>query len=184
MRVSCEYSHLDASKILRSNFPNEDSEIYEVIDDVIGKKSKISEEKGRKGKFLYSPKVFKSEFTQNFENRGFSTLSDSNIYSVCDSNKKVKGFKKIDFFKNKVGIQVQFGKYSFMHYDLTKFQYFFNKNKIKVGIEILPSYNLHKQMSSGMGYGEQLISDLKFLKKEFPTLPIKILVIDVENKKI
>lgn len=70
-----------------------------------------------------------------------------------------------------------------MLYDLFKFQYFYNQNRIDVGIEILPSYSLQKQMSSGMGYGEQLISDIKLLKRQFPTLPIKIIVIDVEKSK-
>lgn len=38
-------------------------------------------------------------------------------------------FKQIDFVKEKVLIEVQFGKYAFMFYDMAKFQYFFNENK-------------------------------------------------------
>ena len=68
-----------------------------------------------------------------------------------------------------------------MIYDLSRFQYFFIQNKIKVGVEILPSYSLQKQMSSGIGYGEQLISDIKLLKKQFPIVPMKIIVMDVDD---
>ena len=181
MRVLCEYSHLGASEILRQRYPEQEVEIYEVIDEVVGDRSKISNEKYKKGKLLYSPKVFKSEFGQGFEERDYNEVTDSFSYPSCNSNKKIKGFKKIDFLKNKVGLQVQFGKYSFMLYDLAKFQYFYNENRIEVGVEILPSYNLIKQMSSGMGYGEQLISDIKLLKKQFPIVPMKIIVIDVEE---
>lgn len=179
MKIVCEYSHLGGSEILKHRYPEQDMEIYEVIDEVIGEKSKISNEKSRKGKLLYSPSVFRAEFKQKLEEREYNEITDSYSYPICNSNKKVNGFKKIDFIKNNVGIQIQFGKYSFMLYDLAKFQYFYNQNKVEVGVEILPSYNLQKQMSSGMGYGEQLISDIKLLKKQFPILPMKIIVIDI-----
>lgn len=181
MKVLCEYSHLRGAEILREKFPDINKEINDVIEGVVGEKSKVSQEKNKKGKLLYSPKVFKSQFLEGFDQRGFSDISDNYFYPLCGHDKKVKGFKKLDFYKDDVGIQVQFGKYSFMIYDLSRFQYFFSKNKISVGVEILPSYMLQKQMSSGIGYGEQLISDLKLLKKQFPIIPMKIIVIDVYN---
>ena len=181
MKVLCEYSHLDGAEILRQKFPDINKEINDVIDGVIGERSKVSLEKNRLGKLLYSSKVFKSQFYEGFDERGYSDISDSFFYPICGNEKKVKGFKKFDFYKDNVGIQVQFGKSSYMIYDLSKFQYFYNKNKISVGVEILPSYKLVKQMSSGMGYGEQLISDIKLLKNQFPIIPMKIIVIDAEN---
>jgi len=183
LKVSCEYSHLDGSCILKKKFPEIDKEIYDVIFDVVGAKSKVSKEKNRKGTLLYSPSNFKSEFKTGFESRGFDEIIESYLYPTCGNVRRVKGFKKIDFFKNKIGVQTQFGKYSFMLYDLAKFQYFYLQNKIEVGVEILPSYILQKQMSSGMGYGEQLISDIKLLKRQFPTLPIKIIVIDIDDSE-
>ena len=92
----------------------------------------------------------------------------------------IKGaFKQCDFFKEKVLIEVQMGKYAFMFYDLAKFQYFFNKGLIKVGVEIVPCHFLHKQMSSGTSYGEQLIYDLERLSKNFPSVPIRIILLDM-----
>lgn len=180
IKVLCEYSHLDASELLRDNYSEIDLEIYNIIHKVVGEKSKVSKGRGREGKLLYSPKIFKSQFNKGFEELGFNNLSNSFYYSICSSNKKVKGFKKVEFCKDKVGVQVQFGKYTFMLYDLSKFQYFYDKEKIEVGVEILPSYSLQKEMSSGMGYGEQLINDIKLLKNDFPKMPIKIIIIDVE----
>jgi len=44
--------------------------------------------------------------------------------------------------------------------------------------EIVPAYALHKEMSSGVSYGEQLIEDIERLKRHFPAVPIKVILID------
>lgn len=75
---------------------------------------------------------------------------------------------------------MQFGKYAFMFYDMAKFQYFFNENKADVGVEIVPCHNLHKQMSTGVSYGEQLVYDIERLKRHFPAVPIKVILINIE----
>jgi len=66
-----------------------------------------------------------------------------------------------------------------MFYDLAKFQYFYNQGDIEVGVEIVPSHFLYSQMSSGVPYGEQLVSDLERLRKNFPSVPVKIILIDM-----
>ena len=74
---------------------------------------------------------------------------------------------------------VQFGKYPFMFYDLAKFQYFFNKNKANVGVEIVPCRKLQKEMSTGVSYGEQLVYDIERLERHFPSVPVKIILVDI-----
>jgi len=64
--------------------------------------------------------------------------------------------------------------------DMARFQYFFNENKANVGIEIVPCHELHKQMSSGVSYGEQLVYDIERLKRHFPAVPVKIILIDAD----
>lgn len=54
LKVLCEYSHLDGSEILKKKFQDVDKEIYDVIFEVIGEKSKVSKEKNRKVTLLYS----------------------------------------------------------------------------------------------------------------------------------
>ena len=180
MITKCEFSHLGGSEILQKKYPDQNEEINKIIERVIGEKSKICEEKNRKGQEIYSPTAFRTEFKEYFEENNYDVLIDRFTFNSCD-NSKVKGYKKIDYYKNKVGIQVQFGKYSFMTYDMAKFQYLYNQNKIDIGVEILPSHRLQKSMSSGMAYGELLINDLKILKKHFPVVPIKVIVVDVEK---
>lgn len=75
-------------------------------------------------------------------------------------------------------VEVQFGKYAFMFYDLAKFQYFFNESKAEVGVEIVPTHTLQMQMSSGVSYGEQLVFDIERLRRHFPSVPVKIIFID------
>jgi hypothetical protein len=67
-----------------------------------------------------------------------------------------------------------------MFYDLFKFQYFFNEMKGDVGVEIVPTHHMHKQMSSGTSYGEQLLYDIGRLRRHFPAVPVKIILIDVD----
>lgn len=86
----------------------------------------------------------------------------------------------MDFVKDRVLVKVQFGKYAFMFYDMAKFQYFFNENRADVGVEIVPCHALHHQMSSGVSYGEQLVSDIERLKRHFPAVPVKVMLIDVD----
>ena len=68
-----------------------------------------------------------------------------------------------------------------MFYDMAKFQYFFNENKADVGVEIVPCHVLHKQMSTGVSYGEQLVYDIERLKRHFPAVPVKVILIDANN---
>jgi len=98
---------------------------------------------------------------------------------ISKEKHKIKAFKQIDFLKERILVEVQFGKYAFMFYDLAKFQYFYNKNQADVGIEIVPCYYLHKEMSTGVSYGEQLVYDIERLQRNFPSVPIKVIFIDV-----
>lgn len=45
----------------------------------------------------------------------------------------------------------------------------------------MPCHGLHKEMSSGVSYGEQLVGDILRLRRHFPAVPVKIILIDVEG---
>lgn len=180
MRKIYEYSHLGGSQILLVDYPDINDEIDETIREVvIARKTKVSREKTMPGRLLYSPRELNKGFKQAFRRRGYRELRDTYTIKLPDYPGEIKGaFKQIDFVKNKVLVEVQFGKYAFMFYDLAKFQYFFNESKADVGVEIVPTYGLHKQMSTGVSYGEQLIFDIERLRRHFPAVPVKIILID------
>lgn len=122
------------------------------------------------------------QFSEEFSRRGFAELRDQYTIQIPDSEIAITGaYKQIDFVKDKVLVEAQFGKYAFMFYDMAKFQYFFNENKADVGVEIVPCHALHKQMSSGVSYGEQLVYDIERLKRHFPSVSIKVILIDADD---
>ncbi|MBI5970106.1 MAG: BstYI [Deltaproteobacteria bacterium] len=182
MKIVYEYSHLGGSEILKLRYPECEREIYKVISEVKGNKTKISKEKTMMGKELYSPKDMNMQFTKSFAGKGYFEIRDTYTITLPNSTAAIPGaFKQVDFVKGKVLVEVQFGKYAFMFYDMAKFQYFFNENKADVGVEIVPCHALHKQMSTGVSYGEQLVYDIERLKRHFPAVPVKVILVDVDG---
>lgn len=184
MKIVYEYSHLGGSEILQVRYPNIDQEIYQAISNVKARRTKESKEKTRLGKMLYSPKDMNEQFLKQFRSYGFKEIRDYYAIEIPNNEIKISGaYKQIDFVKDQVLAEVQFGKYAFMFYDMAKFQYFFNENKADVGVEIVPCHYLQKEMSSGVSYGEQLIYDIERLKRHFPAVPVKIILIDATNEE-
>lgn len=183
MKKVYEYSHLGGRQILHCDYPDIEAEIDKVIAEIVNvQKTKTSEEKTKLGQMLYSPVELNKLFKAGFHSRGYQELKNTYTIEIPDSDIKVKGaFKQIDFVKEKVLIEVQFGKYAFMFYDMAKFQYFFNESKADVGVEIVPCHRLQRQMSSGVSYGEQLVYDIERLKRHFPAVPVKVILIDVDE---
>lgn len=183
MKIAYEYSHLGGKEILQIRFPGILGEIYEVIASVKATRAKVSKEKSKKGRLLYAPKEMNRAFKNAFHEKGFRELKD--FYDIVlpgNSHPVIRGaYKQIDFVKDKVLVEVQFGKYAFMFYDMAKFQYFFNESKAEVGVEIVPAHALHKKMSSGVAYGEQLVYDIERLKRHFPAVPVHIILIDADE---
>ncbi|MDX2083013.1 MAG: BglII/BstYI family type II restriction endonuclease [Rickettsiales bacterium] len=181
MKIIYEYSHLGGKQILQVDHPK----IYKEIKDSIFsikkiEKNKISKEKTMSGEMLYSPVELNKKFKDQFNKKGYKELRDTYDIKIPNYQKIIKGsFKQIDFVKEKVLVEVQFGKYAFMFYDMAKFQYFFNENKADVGVEIVPCHNLQQQMSSGVSYGEQLVYDIERLKRHFPAVPVYVILVDI-----
>lgn len=177
MIVKKTYSHLGGSEILSARFPDIDKEINEIISDVSPFKTKISKEKKNKGKHLYNPRELNDSFQANFASRRFREIRLD--YKIpISKTKEISSYKQIDYNKSKVNVEVQFGKYAFMFYDMSKFQHFYNAGKIDVGVEIVPTYAMMREMSTGVSYGEQLEYDIERLNRSFPSVPVKIMMIE------
>lgn len=180
MRVVYEYSHLGGAEILQVHYPDHLRDVYEVINKVTASRTKISREKTMVGRDLYSPKNMNQQFRTQFKTRGYDELRDTFTIKLPNYAEAIRGaFKQVDFVKDKVLVEVQFGKYAFMFYDMAKFQYFINENKADVGVEIIACHSLQKQMSAGTSYGEQLVYDIERMNRRFPAVPVKIILIDV-----
>lgn len=91
----------------------------------------------------------------------------------------IKSILKTDFVKNRIAVEVQFGKYSFIAYDLfVKHLAFYIGNTIEVGIEILPMKKMQTEMSSGPGYYEGALYDLARQGKGVPAVPLVLIGIE------
>jgi len=128
MRIVYEYSHLGGAEILKVHYKEHEDEIKEIIAGVKASKTKISKEKTMQGRELYSPKDMNQQFREAFAARGYAELRDTYTITIPNSDVAIPGaFKQIDFVKGKVLVEVQFGKYAFMFYDMAKFQYFLTR---------------------------------------------------------
>lgn len=181
MEVVYIYSHLGGQEILMVRQPEIYFEILAVVESTgTPKRAKKSREKTMRGSMLYSPRQINHLFTERFHEKSWQEIRDYFTIQIPNYPYAIpRAFKQCDFFKEGVLAEVQFGKYAFMFYDLAKFQYFFNQGKIKVGVEIAPCHFLHKQMSTGVSYGEQLVYDLERLSKNFPSVPVMIVLVDM-----
>ena len=183
MKTVYEYSHLGGAEILQVRYPEILRDIDEVIAGIGGDlRTKKSKERTKAGKMLYSPVLLNRLFREGLNQRGFTEKRAPFAVELPNYPVKIRNaFKQIDFARGGVLVEVQFGKYAFMFYDMAKFQYFFNDEKAEVGVEIVPCRNLQREMSSGVSYGEQLVGDILRLRRHFPAVPVKIMLVDVDD---
>ncbi|MES5099261.1 BglII/BstYI family type II restriction endonuclease [Agrobacterium sp. BA1120] len=196
MKIAAHYSHLNGLEFLEARKPQLLTEIYEVIEkvDAAACQTKISKEKTRLSKSLYSPKDLNKSFKNGFSAHGWKSVQTK--YWVCEdarTNRKIvdlpadrqkkeiteAGFtpfpskNQTDFVKERVSVEVQFGKYSFIAYDLfVKHLAFYVADTIDVGIEIIPMKCLQREMSSGPGYYEAELFNLMREGRGVPAVPL------------
>ena len=93
-------------------------------------------------------------------------------------------FREMDGIKNKVGLEIQFGKYAFMGYDIfSKMIIFKNLKYIECGIEIVPSSELVKQMSTGVSSFEQLLVDFEHRGESNIDIPVFVASIGLTDEE-
>lgn len=91
------------------------------------------------------------------------------------------GFREMDAVKDDVGVEVQFGKYAFMVYNVCAKMTIFKKHGfINYGIEIVPVKSLQRDMSTGVAFFEQFVWDLEERGVSNIDIPVLIIGIDVE----
>ena len=88
-------------------------------------------------------------------------------------------YNQTDFVKDRVAIEVQFGKYAFVAYDLfVKHLAFYVGDRIDVGVEILPMKTLQAKMSSGIAYFEGEFYNIIRQGRGVPSVPLVLIGIE------
>lgn len=203
MKIKQIYSHLNGEEFLIVHKPDLWNEIQNAIKNVDADKAfdKISKEKTRVGEVLYSPsklnKLFKDEFSKNgwkekriayFVNEDLQTTRE--IVDIKDKNDQKKAiiehgftayntYNQVDFVKDRVAIEVQFGKYFSVQYDLhVKHTFFYGRGDIDVGVEIIPMHSLMSEMSSGIAWYENELTNIVREGRSNPSVPIILIGVE------
>jgi hypothetical protein len=202
MKIIEKYSHLNGLEYLLVHNPKLWDEIQNVVKTVDAEKckTKVSKEKRMIGKLLYSPddmnKMFKKQLSKyNWKESRVSywvtkneNLIRQTLTKLPDIQKQeietqgeiaIRSYNQTDFVKDRVALEIQFGKYAFVAYDLfVKHLAFYVGNHIDLGIEILPMKTLQSQMSSGISYYEGELYNVVRQGRGVPAVPLVIIGIE------
>jgi hypothetical protein len=189
MIIAGIYSFKDGKEAIESRFGAELQEIEQIIStiDSASHKTKTSKEKTMPGKILYKPGSLNKAFKAEFEARQWQKCRvpcnyPQDYYTpVYSPTRASRGaFREIDFIKNGLGVEVQFGKYAFMVYNVcAKMTIFHKLGLIDMGVEIVPVKSFADEMSTGVSYFEQFVWDLEHRGVADIDIPVLILGITV-----
>lgn len=193
--VEC-YSHLNGWEFLKVHMPQLWNEIERIVRSVNAEncRTKVSRERRMRGKMLYSPKAMNAALKTGFEARkwkqqrtSYWVTSDARLIrktmqlpvdaqrQVIETEGKeaIFSYNQTDFVKKRVAVEVQFGKYAFVAFDLfVKHLAFYVGDIIDVGVEILPMKELQREMSSGISYYEGELYNLIREGRGVPGVPL------------
>ncbi len=202
MRIGARYSHLNGEEDLLVHRRALWDELMDVIGcvDAEACRTKVSKEKTRKGRMLYSPIDMNAQFKRLLEDRGweerrntFWVTDDETLLRNINGRNEVEqkaaiiasgrtpimSYNQTDFVKDRVAVEVQFGKYAFVAHDLfVKHLSFYVSDIIDVGIEILPMKMLESQMSSGVPYYERDLLNVIRQGRGVPAVPLVLIGVE------
>jgi len=188
LKIAGIFSFNKGKKEVLGRYPQLYKEIEHVIASIDSSKykTKVSKEKTMPGKMLYNPMALNGAFKKSFAKHGWAA-----VRVQCDYPKKYfiedykirswnrGAFREMDFVKEKLGVEVQFGKYAFMVYNVcAKMTIFHNLGHIDCGVEIVPVKAFADEMSTGVSYYEQFLWDLEARGVADIDIPVLILGID------
>lgn len=202
MKIANTYSHLNGLEYLLVHKRALWEEIQAVIAAVDANdcRTKVSREKSKKGQFLFSPIKMNEWFRRLLQDRGWCENRVSYWVTRCEKlirktltlppqeqrreieaagEEPIFSYNQTDFVKDRVAVEVQFGKYAFVAYDLfVKHLAFYVGDLIDVGIEILPMKSLQRKMSSGVGYYEGEIYNVVRQGRGVPAVPLVLVGVE------
>ncbi len=196
MRIAEVYSHLNGLEHILVHHPEMWPEVQQVIADVDASvlRTKESKEVRKQGKLLYSPIRMNQEFSNRLTAKGWKESRTSYWVTVdaelirktmhlppavqreeivAAGKEPIGSFNQTDFVKDRIAIEVQFGKYAFVAFDLfVKHMAFYVGDVIDVGVEVLPMKELQDQMSSGVAYYERELYNVIRQGRGVPAVPL------------
>ena len=189
MKVINTYSFKGGEQFLKRRHPKELREVFDAIKalDATLCLTKESKEKTKKGQVLFSPVDMNNYLKLVFHQKGWTLKAGKGRKKKFVEPRHAFGkgrFREMDGIKNKVGLEIQFGKYAFMGYDIfSKMIIFKNLKYIECGVEVVPSSELVKQMSTGVSSFEQLLVDFENRGVSNIDIPVFVMSIGLTDEE-
>ena len=144
VQIAAMYSFNRGKEEISRQFPDLMVEVNQAVKEVDPSKyrTKKSVEKTMPGRMLYDPRslneAFKQAFLRQLEWKSIRVRCEypANYYAEGYKSRKLNrgAFREMDFVKQKLGVEVQFGKYAFMVYNVcAKMTIFHNLGHIDCG---------------------------------------------------
>ena len=208
MRIANMYSHLNGYEYMLVHRKQQWEEIENAIKSIDANDFlKVSDAKATLGQTFYDQKRINKEFEKILFPQNWQSLKiyyyvvgdipTAKIISGIREKEKQKeiieqqGYipmitnNQVDFVKDRIAIEVQFGKYFSVAYDLhVKHTFFFLRDDIDVGIEIIPTRKMSLYMDSGVPWFENELANVIREGRSNPTVPIVMIGIEPEEIKI
>lgn len=191
MKIGGKFSFNKGAEAVKSKYPHLFREVEAVVSaiDSTGHKTKESKEITMPGKILYSPTSLNKAFKREFYHYRWKPYKVNCEYPTKyytehhktsrHKNQGMRPYREMDFVKEKLGIEVQFGKYAFMVYNVcAKMTIFHNRGIIDTGVEIVPVKEFANDMSTGVSYFEQFVWDLE--QRGVADIDIPVLILGIE----
>jgi hypothetical protein len=185
MIIAGRFSFNNGEEYIKRHFSHLLLEVEDVIRAVDAEQCKLKEskEKTMPGKILYSPIELNKFFKKEFQARGWKKEKVKCDYSTDYYTPEYKrkplnkgAFREMDYVKEKLGVEVQFGKYAFMVYNVAAKMTIFSKlGFIDAGVEIVPIKEFADEMSTGVSYFEQFVWDLEHRGVSNIDIPVLVL---------
>lgn len=205
MKIANHYSHLNGLEFMLVHKKKLWEELVDAINSIDANKFvKYSNDKTRKGEPIFDQKALNKEFESLLKPLGWDEMRTpyyvtTDVDTIRETIKirdkeeqkrliKEKGleplttYNQVDFVKNRVAIEVQFGKYFSVAYDLhVKHTFFFLRNDIDVGIEIIPTKKMCRHMDTGVAWFENEVANVIREGRSNPTVPVIIIGIEPDE---
>jgi len=187
MKIVSTYSHKDGQTFITQARAREFDEVRQAIEqcDAVACLCKISDER-TKPPLLFSPVAMNMGIKTFLHPLGWTETNHGSKKGFREPRIKLgsREFREMDGIKNKVGLEIQFGKYAFMGYDIfTKMPIYAKRGLIDCGIEVVVMHSMLGDMSTGVSSFEQIVLDMEnrgVADLDLPTVVVGIAPTDAE----
>ena len=205
MLVRYIYNHLNGLEFLQVRKPHLWTELQEAIRSVDANTClKSSHDARMRDATIYDQKKINKAIEEFLSSRGWASFKTGyyvtenietarEISNIREASEQLKIIQErgcrphhtnnqVDFVKERCAIEIQFGKYFSVAYDLhVKHTFFYIRNDIDVGIEVIPTHDMQQRMDTGVAWWENEVANIIREGRTNPAVPVIVVGIEPET---